>query len=289
MMEPILFYLVVNFYALEFIRAKMVIHPKIYSHAWDKLWEDIQDYSTWFNSKLAAMIYDHTVRCVQCELRHCKNRSEFYIPNFFGDGWYKNYDDSICFINSEFNPNSVLRAGKWLFDENNNWWELNAYDECDYGGKSWKDIAEAGLEYRKIPNSVFVDHLIDLEHNNEVMLLKEAGIFQHSVRLGPALYHEMLDDKRYEDEEFMRKYSPYLCQEVLLKLSRYQYLSRDKVVSEKDLVKYRSNLDKLCEKSIELLLRYKPIKWGNKMVSLGNLQESPSHDRDYDEEDGDWY
>ena len=99
----------------------------------------------------------------------------------------------------------------------------------------------------------------------------------------------MLDDKRYEDEEFLRKYSPYLCQEVLLMLSRYQYLSRDKVVSEKDLIKFRSNLDKLCEKSIELLLRYKPIKWGNKMVSLGNLQESPSHDRDYDEEDGDWY
>lgn len=289
MMEPILFYLVVNFYALEFIRAKMVVHPKICSHSWDKLWDDIQDYSTWFNSKLAAMFYDHTVRCVQCELRHCKNWSEFYIPSFFGDGWYKNYDDSMCYANSEFNSTSVLRAGKWLFDESNNWWDLNSYDECDYGGDAWKDIAEAGLEYGKVPDSIFVDHLINLEHNNEIMLLKEAGIFQHSVRLGPALYHEMLDDKRYEDEEFMHKYSPYLCQEILLMLSRYQYLAKDRIVPEKDLVKYRSNLDKLCEKSVELLLKYKPIKWGNKMVSLSNLQESTPYEINYDEEEGDWY
>ena len=117
------------------------------------------------------------------------------------------------------------------------------------------------------------------------MLFKKAGIFQHSVRLGPTLYHEMLNDKRYEDEEFMRKYSPYLCQEVLLMLSRYQYLARDKIVPEKNLVKFRSNLDKLCEKSIGLLLKYKPIKWGNKMVSLNNLQESRPYNRDYDEED----
>ena len=87
------------------------------------------------------------------------------------------------------------------------------------------------------------------------------------------------------DEEFMRKYSPYLCQEVLLMLSRYQYLARDKIVPEKNLVKFRSNLDKLCEKSIGLLLKYKPIKWGNKMVSLNNLQESRPYNRDYDEED----
>lgn len=288
MMEPILFYLVVNFYAIEFIKAKMIVHPKIYSHSWDKLWDDIQDYSEWFNSKLAAMFYDHTVRCVQCELRHCKNHSEFYIPNFFGDAWYKNYDDSMCYANSEFNPVSILRAGKWLFDDNNNWW--CAEDEVtEYGSEAWMDISEAGLEFRKIPDSIFIDHLIDLEHNNEVMLLKEAGIFQHSIRLGPALYHEMLFDKRYEDEEFMRKYSPYLCQEVLLMLSRYQYLSRDKVISEKNLIKYRSNLDKLCEKSIELLLKYKPVKWRNKMVSLSNLQKSPPHETDYDEEEGDWY
>lgn len=288
MMEPILFYLVVNFYALEFIRAKMVVHPKIYSHSWDKLWDDIQDYSTWFNSKLAAMFYDHTVKCVQCELRHCKNHSEFYIPNFYGDGWFKNFDDQMCYASAVFNPTEILRAGKWLFDDNNNYW---CYEDevCEYGGEAWQDISEAGLEYQKVPDSIFIDHLIDLEHNNEVMLFKSTGLFMHTARFGTAIYYEMLKDKRYEDEEFMRKYSPYLCQEVLLMLSRYQYLSRDKVVSEKDLIKYRSNLDKLCEKSIELLLKYKPVKWGNKMVSLNNLQEAPSRARDYDEEEGDWY
>ena len=288
MMEPILFYLVVNFYALEFIRAKMVVHPKIYSHAWDKLWDDIQDYSTWFNSKLATMFYDHIVKSVQCELRHCKNHSEFYIPNFFGDGWYKNYDDSMCYANSEFNSASILRAGKWLFDDNNNYW---CYEDevCEYGGEAWQDISEAGLEYGKVSDTIFVDHLIDLEHNNEVVLFKPTGLFMHTVRFGTAIYYRMLKDKRYQDDDFIRKYSAYLCQEVLQFISRYQYLSRDVLIPEIDLVKYRSNLDKLCEKSVELLLNYKPIKWGNKHVSMEDLLESPLRVRDYDEEEGDWY
>ena len=285
MLEPILFYLVVNFYALEFIRAKMVVSPKIYSHAWDKLWDDIQDYSTWFNSKLASMFYDHTVKCVQCELRHCKNHSEFYIPNFYGDGWFKNFDDQMCYVSAVFNPTEILRAGKWLFDDNNNYW---CYEDtiCEYGGEAWQDISEAGLEYQKVSDSIFIDHLIDLEHNNEVMLFKPTGLFMHTARFGTTIYYKMLDDKRYEDKEFMCKYSPYFCKEVLQFISRYQYLSRDEVVSEKGLIKYRSNLDKLCEKSIELLLKYKPIKWGNKHVPMENLQEAPERYPESDDELG---
>lgn len=288
MMEPILFYLVVNFYALELIKGKMVVSPKHFSRSWDKLWDDINNYSEQYNSKLANMFYDHIIKCVQCELRHCKNHSEFYIPNFYGDGWFKNYDDQMCYASFAFNPTEILRAGKWLFDDNNNYW---CYEDevCEYGGEAWQDISEAGLEHGKVSDIIFIDHLIDLEHNNEVVLFKPTGLFMHTARFGTAIYYEMLKDKRYQDDDFIRKYSGYLCQEVLQFISRYQYLSRDVLIPETDLVKYRSHLDKFCEKSVELLLNYKPIRWGNKMVSLSNLQKSPLHETDYDEEDGDWY
>lgn len=283
MMEPILFYLVINFYALELIKGKMVVSPKHFSHSWDKLWDDLVDYSEQYNSKLAAIFYDHVVKSVQCELRHCKNHSEFYIPNFYGDGWFKNFDDCSCYASNIFNPTEILRAGKWLFDDNNNYW---CYEDeiCDYGGEAWMDISEAGLEYQKTSDSIFIDHLIDLEHNNEVVLFKPTGLFMHTARCGTALYYKMLNDKRYQDDDFIRKYSGYLCQEILQFISRYQYLSRDVLIPETDLVKYRSNLDKLCEKSVELLLKYKPVKWGNKHVPMENLQEAPERHPQSDDE-----
>lgn len=274
MMEPILFYLVVNFYALELIKGKMIVSPKHFSRSWDKLWDDINNFSEQYNSKLAAMFFDHIVKCVQCELRHCKNHSELYIPNFYGDGWFKNFNDQMCYASSVFNPTEILRAGKWLFDDNNNYWCFEE-EVCEYGGEAWQDISEAGLEYQKVSDSIFIDYLIDLEHNNAVVLFKLTGLFMHTPRFGMTLYLEMLDDKRYRDNDFIRKYSGYLCQEVLQFISRYQYLSRDELVPEMELIKYKSHLDKLCEKSVELLLKYKPVQWGNKHVPMEDLQKAP--------------
>ena len=274
MMEPILFYLVVNFYALELIKGKMIVSPKHFSRSWDKLWDDINNFSEQYNSKLASMFYDHVVKCVQCELRHCKNHSELYIPNFYGDGWFKNFNDQMCYASSVFNPTEILRAGKWLFDDNNNYWCFEE-EVCEYGGEAWQDISEAGLEYQKVSDSIFIDYLIDLEHNNAVVLFKLTGLFMHTPRFGMTLYLEMLDDKRYRDNDFIRKYSGYLCQEVLQFISRYQYLSRDELVPEMELIKYKSHLDKLCEKSVELLLKYKPVQWGNKHVPMEDLQKAP--------------
>lgn len=283
MMEPILFYLVVNFYALELIKGKMVVSPKHFSRSWDKLWDDIENFSEQYNSKLASMFFDHIVKCVQCELRHCKHHSELYIPNFYGDGWFKNFTDEMCYASSIFNPTEILRAGKWLFDDNNNYW---CYEDeiCEYGGEAWQDISEAGLDYQKVSDSIFIDYLIDLEHNNEVVLFKPTGLFMHTPRFGTAFYYEMLNDKRYRDNDFICKYSGYLCQEVLQFISRYQYLSRDELIPEMELIKYRSNLDKLCEKSVELLLKYKPVQWGNKHVPMENLQEAPERYPESDDE-----
>lgn len=287
--SPILFYLVANFYAINLLKGLMTLSPLIDAKSYQKLWQDLIEYEGRYNKQLALMFYEHTVLAVQCELRHCKKMSEFFIPNFFGDGWYKNYDDKRCYACHEFEPKSILKAGSWLFNEDNNCWFMDYWDKFSYGGDMWKIISSGGLKYGQLPDSVFIDHMVDLQHNNALFMLKETGEFTYTARLGPATYEKLLNDKKdFGISDFIHGYVHYLCDDVLSMIRRYQYITKETMIDPKRLLTYKVHRDILCEKSVELLLRYKPIKWGNKMVSLSNLQKSPPHETDYDEE-GDWY
>ena len=45
--------------------------------------------------------------------------------------------------------------------------------KAGFGGKAWGDIAKALLTYGKMPDAAWIDHVVDLEHNNGTAFSKE--------------------------------------------------------------------------------------------------------------------
>lgn len=273
MSSPIVFHSVVNFYALEGMKAELLRKTREFQFvkSYEKLLTDLEDYSSRYNKKLAEVLFDHTVLCVQTELRHAKLECHYYIPNYYGDGWYKNYSDEMCFASYIFNPLETLKAGYELFDEGCYSWEF------EYGGDNWWNIANAGLMYHQVPDVVFIDHVVDLSHNNDFYLMKKTGLFLHSPRVNRYNYETMLNTKRYEKfSVFCDGYIAFFCKDILNFYRRFLYvMGIDDPDTQTSIQLCLGKPDVLCEEAIKAIFNYKPIKWGNQHVEIENLQQSP--------------
>lgn len=142
-----------EFYAIIAVDAMKKTTPFKHSH---EKWElEFDEYKWYFVDNLAKVIYEYTCCAVLTELRHC-DKSNYYvtqIPNNIGRG--KALD-----LIKKFTPTSILELGVKMFDGTWNYWNSS------YGGSTWQMIAKAGLMYGKVPNMVFIDHCVDLCHNN---------------------------------------------------------------------------------------------------------------------------
>ena len=282
MSNPIVFHSVVNFYALEGMKAELLRRMKDFQFikSYEKLLKDLENYSSQYNKKLAEILFDHTVLCVQTELRHAKTECRYYIPNYYGDGWYKNYSDIMCFSSYIFNPVETLKAGEKLFDEGCYSWQF------EYGGNNWLNIAHAGLMFHQVPDVVFIDHVVDLSHNNDFYLMKKTGIFLHSPRINRFDYECMLNTKRLEKfSVFCDGYIGFFCRDVLNLYRRFLcVLGINDPDMQLSIQFCLSKTDILCEEAIKALFDYKPIQWENQHVEIENLQLSP-YAGEYDEYD----
>ena len=278
--QPIVFHTIVNFYALEGMKAEMqkVSKKFLFVKSFERLWADIWEYSNRYNRKLAQLLFDHTVLCVQTELRHAKQQCSCYIPNYFGDAWYKNYSDVMCFASYVFNPYETLKAGEELFSEDCYLWNH------EYGGDNWWEISHAGLMFNQVPDVVFIDHVVDLSHNNDFYLMKETGLFLHTPRVDRFPYEVMLNTKRYEHLGlFCDEYVSFFCRDILNFYRRFLYIMGiDDPDAQESIQLCLSKRDVICENSIQAIFDYKPIKWGNQHVEIENLQQSP-YDDEYNE------
>lgn len=179
--------LVEEFYAIESIMVLLSdktvsgFNPARHSHIkWEK---EFNEFRTAFNSTFAEAIHDYTALVVAGEMRHARKHSTMYIKDFLiGGGRNDSYEN--C---QDWSSQSILKAGVQIFSEDVRW-------DNGYGGIKWKVIAEAGLMYGKVSNVVFIDHCVDLSHNNSVYFDKGAGIF--SMAYGNYIYAQFLDKKR---------------------------------------------------------------------------------------------
>jgi hypothetical protein len=110
---------------------------------------------------LARAFRDYIALACAGEARHARDRCSHYWPN-----WYKPGDDRSYAIDGahRYNPDDLLVAAVDLFGRH--WHHTN------YGGKSWKGIAEVGLLYGTIPDLAFLDISVDLSHNSGLFLDK---------------------------------------------------------------------------------------------------------------------
>lgn len=175
--------LMIEFYASQLLEVSVSrdFGDNYFLPSVEKLIDDVHEYCTEFNNKFARMIYDYTILAIISELRYVGSEQHFYetktwkiyhmrLPWGLIDE--KNYILPISrFLATEarkFNDKKVIELAKFCFNETmNNYWNSN------FGGNSWYEITKLMESYGKIPNEVFIDRCIDMQHNSGTYFDKE--------------------------------------------------------------------------------------------------------------------
>lgn len=135
--------------------------------------------------ELAVLLRDYAVKCCFGEFRHFKNHIGNHIFEEYHDLNPQNRDALYKYA-PKFEVEDSLRklgAGFLLFKE-----------KTDVGGKLWLQIACAAAMYGKVSHDVFIDHVVDLSHNNGSFVNKPVGSFCDGAH-GRMYYKFLLDEK----------------------------------------------------------------------------------------------
>ena len=171
-----------------------------------------------YTSQLAGAFFDYISLACFGEARHAINQASFYIHQICYK-WNTNDDQENVKVRTKsyrhslkFDPHLFLPTLVELF-------ETGEWKDNSYGGQKWADIAKAGLMYNDMPDTVFIDHAVDLSHNGGSMFNKDILFLQHSA----GNYLRMLDDKRHLKSilvnDFLQKFPIALSVKPFLKMA----------------------------------------------------------------------
>ena len=234
-----------DFYALEALSAILcdakanAFDPARHSHVF---WFDaFTEFRNAYAAKLATAIFDYTVSVAAGEMRHAKTEASRYIEDFPYTGGDGRFDVYVGL--DAFEPYSVLAAASRVFSDDIDW-------KCGFGGRKWKQIADAGLKRKTLSDVAFIDHCVDLSHNNSVYFDKGASIFELAYA---EEYRNFLDLKR--------KAAP---EELFYGIGKpiASFVRRANVLGIVDVT--------YCERpgrNTDRVLCYIPIRWGKTYVS----------------------
>ena len=246
-------FLAQNFYALEAISALLLAEcgnnfaPMRHSH--DKWYQDFNDFRNEYISRFSSALFDYTALVVAGELRHGWDKASHHIRGYCSCGISR---DDVYHNAKMYNPQDILLAGIRMFDPCKVGWRAL------YGGIKWYQIAKAGLMKNKVDDCVFIDHCVDLSHNNSIYFDKGAGIFYLRHKLE---YKDFLDFKHVcAPWEFLTRKHVFPFNRLLLRANNLNILD----------VKVKENLGYPQEFLDEMELQlfgYQPIHWGNKRLN----------------------
>ena len=151
---------IMNFYVLEVLAEKVGTGMEFFSRK--KFQRDVIENKAFHEAKFAAAIFDYLCLALGGEARWARDRSYFFFPELLDDE--KSRSSAQKWI-VRFSPDEFLPALEDLFSRE---WRGGSY-----GGRSWAKIAAAARMYGNIPNTVFIDHCIDLKHNSGLAFDKE--------------------------------------------------------------------------------------------------------------------
>lgn len=272
---------IMEFYAIESIDA--MAHTDYAKHSHTKWREEFDAFKKQYIEHFANAFFDYTVFVCLGEARHAYKRCDYYLDDFFEE------DDRDSVYNCpHLEPFSALNVLFALFSKN---WE------CSYGGKAWADIANGGLKYHTYPDEVFLDHLVDLSHNNGTFYNKSNHIFSLKGTNGQIEF--FLDLKRdcspqivygycelsinYEIKKFFKRainlgiITPFIDDE-------WEDIETQKAMEWP--------LTSISQTNVENILSYIPVKWGSSQLStkdfiFTNNYSSGIRERNIDDEDED--
>ena len=128
-------------------------------------------------------------------------------------------------------------------------------------------IAKAGLMKNKVIDCVFIDHCVDLSHNNSVYFDKRANIF---LLTSPRQYQSFLDLKRScEPQALLTQKQGFRFNQLMRRANNLHIL--DIQTCEDSPLGFEQDLRDETE---SILLEYRPVDWGSKPVdySMENVK-----------------
>lgn len=254
------FQLIREFYALEAV--SVMAHPIPFNHGHDKWAEEFNEFKSAFVNQFAKAMFDYTVVVCLGEARHAKNRCDYNIAIF--EKFPNSFSRNDCYVCPHFEPKNLLLTLTELFEES---WNGDRWSD-GYGGNAWASITKGALLYYTMPPEVFIDHAVDLSHNNGVFFNKANHIF-------------LLNSSNTEVESFLdfkRRATPEavwaLCKNCVSYETQklYKRAVNLGVIIKPTSEKFRNIQDEIygmsrtpelwSEDTMDKLMSYVPIKWG---------------------------
>ena len=143
-----------------------------------RLEDDIREFNATYRKyadRLAGAFFDYIALASFGEARHAPVQAKLYIPQIFYK-WNRGSNQETIKVRNQtyrhalkFDPYRFLPTLATLFYDGQ-WRDA-------YGGKRWGNIADAGMMYKKVSSTVFIDHAVDLSHNGGSMFSKNV-LFQ---------------------------------------------------------------------------------------------------------------
>jgi len=240
--------LVKEFYAIEAVTAMLTGAGygdfQLMRHSHNRWYQDFTDFRNEYISKFASAIYDYTALVVAAELRHAMRNASHYIANYYTNSLHRDEVYRDC---TTYTPEGILKSGFRIFDPEQVKWSES------YGGEKWWNIAKAGLMKGRVSDCIFIDHCVDLSHNNSVYFDKSAGIFYLSEK---EKYSDFLDWKRICDpRDLLQEQRGAILNRLIWRADNLNII-RDCYVDNLFFTE--------SDKAEKLLLDYRPVQWGNK-------------------------
>lgn len=238
-------------YDFYFAEAILIHPPKFGNKAQEKLRDDAQAYLDMIVENLAPALYDYLFMASMGEARHAYNKTALYIPNIErGGGRSAAYATALT-----FDPANTLPVLHKLFDQ--------SWSGGGYGGGLWANICAGAMEYGKLPDKAFIDHVIDLQHNGGHCFDKTSVSKTIDLEIKSGYMKRFLDWK-FEDDilttypSWFVSMFDYWCisKKCKLLLTRY-YTTRGKDVPPE--------IDGMSTVPTEDFVTYKPATFGNKV------------------------
>ena len=257
-------YIAAEFYMLQALELMSAGKFESFRKSHDKWRDDFLSHKHVFEERFAKALFDYMVMACAGEARHASDKCSYYLDYLpTGGGRYSSAE--VAF---RYDPISVSKVTQYLFEHD---WAGG------YGGRAWAKIARAVRYYKEMPLTAFIDHCVDLSHNNGSVFNKyDLRVFRVCSN-----YAAFLDDKSEAEtpEELVRAVCRHgFCSGLSSRLfnlvdraEALGFFSPDLFERMYDACHHlRYEVDKL-------LTEYEPIVWGEEMLP-DDFEESQEQD-----------
>lgn len=251
---------IMEFYAIESINA--MAHASYERHSHAKWRKEFDAFKKQYIEHFANAFFDYTVFVCLGEARHAYKQCDYYLDDFFDED-----ERNSAYNCPHLEPFSALNVLFKLFTFE---WESS------YGGKAWADIADGGLKYLTYPDEVFLDHLVDLSHNNGIFYNKTNHIF--ALKGTDSQIEFFLDLKRDCSPQVVYGYCEHSISYEIKKffkrainlgiITPFTNEEWEDIETQKAM---EWPLTFVNQANVENILNYIPVKWGSSHLNEEDL------------------